>query len=81
MPDHVTTTRLQVSGIRTDDEVRRALQALYDRFAELGVGAATFEVADAGPARLYIKHRESVAPDTGEIAAALARAGDFRLVG
>ncbi len=78
---HITSTTLRVSGVRTDHEVIRALQSLYNVFAELGLGQATFEVTHAGPAALYIKHMDSVTVDVAAIDAALAQAGDFHIVG
>lgn len=83
MHQHIVSTRLQVSGVHADSEVKQALQALYDVFAELGIGQATFEVTGAGTgtADLFIKHLASVDVDVAAINAALARAGDFRVVG
>lgn len=81
MTDQFATTRLRVSGVRTDAQVKQALQALYDVFAQLGLGGATFEVTDAATAELFIKHKTSVTPDVAAIDAALAGAGDFRVVG
>ena len=77
---HITSTTLLVSGVRTDHEVIRALQSLYNVFAELGLGQATFEVTHAGPAELYIKHLDSVTVDVAAIDAALQLAGNFHVV-
>ncbi len=82
MNERIVSTRLRVSGVHTDSEVKHALQSLYDVFAELGIGQATFEVTGAGTgtADLFIKHLDTVAVDVEAINAALARAGDFRVV-
>ncbi|MEO7348616.1 MAG: hypothetical protein ABIW32_01955 [Terrimesophilobacter sp.] len=77
---HIISTTLRVSGVRTDHEVIRALQALYNVFADLSLGQATFEVTHAGPAELYIKHKDTVTVDVAAINAALAQAGDFHVV-
>lgn len=77
---HITSTKLRVSGVRTEQEVIKALQSLYNVFAELHLGQATFEVTHAGPAELFIKHLDTVTVDVPAINAALARAGDFRVV-
>lgn len=76
MADPIVETRLRVTGIRTDTEVKRGLQALYDVFTPLGLGGATFEVTDAGT-WVIIKHQRSVTPDVAAIDAALAAAGPF----
>lgn len=82
MNDPIVSTKLQVAGVQTDDDVRQALQALYDVFTELGIGQGTFEVErDGGAAKLWVKHRESVDVNVDAINGALARAGDFRVVG
>ena len=80
MTDDIAETRLRVAGVRTEGEVVEALQALYDVFAQLGLGGATFETEDAGPATLIVKHKQSVTPDVAAIGAALASAGGFRVV-
>lgn len=77
---HITSTTLRVSGVRTDHEVIRALQSLYNVFAELGLGQATFEVTHAGPAELFIKHKDDVTVDVAAIDEALSQAGDFHVV-
>lgn len=78
--DPIASTTLTVQGVRSEDDVRTALQSLYDVFAELGLGQATFEVSDTDVARLIVKHKESVTPDRVAIARALADAGSFRLL-
>lgn len=80
--DRIVSTRLRVSGVHTDAEVKHALQSLYDVFADLGIGQATFEVSGAGSgtAELWVKHLGSVTVDADAINAALVSAGDFRVV-
>lgn len=78
--DHVASTTFRVKGVRSEDDVREALQGLYDVFAGLGLGQATFEVSDTDVARLIVKHKESVTPDRAAIEAALTEAGSFQLV-
>lgn len=81
MPE-ISSTRFRVAGVETTDEVKRALQALYDVFAEQGMGQATFEVTPgAEAADLFVKHRADVIPDREVIRRALAGAGDFTLLG
>jgi hypothetical protein len=82
MNERIVSTRLRVSGVHTDTEVKAALQALYDVFAELGIGQATFEVTGAGTgaADLYVKHLDTVTVDVDAINAALKRAGDYQVV-
>lgn len=81
MPDRIVSTKLRVEGVQTDDDVRQALQSLYDVFTELGIGQGTFEVErDGGVAKLWVKHRESVNVDVEAVNDALARAGNFRVV-
>lgn len=79
--DNIASTHIRVSGIRDDRDVKKALQALYDVFAAQGLGQATFEVGDGDVADLFVKHKESVTPDLAALDAALARAGDFHIVG
>ena len=79
--DPIVSTTLEVSGVRSDDDVRAALQALFDVFAELDLGQATFEVTESDPTRLIVKHKESVTVDRDAVATALAAAGGFRLLG
>ncbi|HWL59342.1 MAG TPA: hypothetical protein VNQ48_00465 [Microbacteriaceae bacterium] len=78
--DPIVSTTLTVRGVKTEDQVREALQALFDIFAELDLGQATFEVTDADATRLIVKHKQSVTPDRDAIAQVLAATGDFRLV-
>lgn len=81
MTERIVSTKLRVQGVQTDDEVKQALQALYDVFTELGIGQGTFEVErNSEAARLWVKHLASVDVDVEAINAALARAGDFRVV-
>lgn len=81
MNDQIVSTRLLVSGVRTTTEVNRALQALYNVFADLGLGQAAFEVTNEATAELWIKHLDSVTVDVDALNVALARVGDFRIVG
>lgn len=78
--DPIVSTTLRVAGVRSEDDVRAALQRLYDVFAQVGLGQATFEVSDSAEATLIVKHKASVRPDRDAIAAALADAGDFHLI-
>lgn len=54
-----------------------ALQALFDIFADHGLGQATFEIVPGQPTRLWIKHKAPVGSDRSRIAEALARAGNL----
>ena len=81
MGERIVSTRLHVSGVRTDQEVKLALQGLYDVFADLGIGQATFEVTESNTADLFLKHLETVTVDVDALNAALALVGDFRIVG
>ena len=76
----IVSCRFEVSGVRTDRDVKRALQSLYDIFAEHGIGQATFELSGDAHAQLFVKHADTVHPDPEVIGRALARAGDFRVV-
>lgn len=80
MGEHFASTKLRVSGVRTDDEVKVALQALYDVFTDLKLGQAAFEVTDSGTADLFIKHLDTVTVDADAVEAALKGAGDFHVV-
>lgn len=80
MTEAIASTHLRVAGVHDDDDVRRALQRLYDVFAEEGLGQATFELVAGEPASLWIKHKESVTPDVDALNQALAAAGDYRIV-
>lgn len=79
MPE-IVSCRFEVSGVRNDKDVKKALQALYDIFADHGIGQATFEITGDQHAQLVIKHADTVHPDPAIIDRALARAGDFRVV-
>lgn len=74
------STKLRVEGVRTDRDVTQALQSLFDVFAELGLGQATFETSETGVADLFIKHVDTVTVDVAAINDALMRAGEFRVV-
>lgn len=76
----IIASRLTVSGVRSDSDVKDALQPLFDIFARAGLGQATFEIRADGTADLFVKHRESVTVDRDEIEKALARAGNFHVV-
>lgn len=78
--DPIVSSRVTVSGVQSDRQVKDALQDLYDVFVAAGLGQATFEVRDDGTADLFVKHLASVSVDRGIIEEALARAGDFRVV-
>nr|NLD40570.1 hypothetical protein [Actinomycetales bacterium] len=78
--DTIIASRITVSGINNDRDVKEALQDLYDVFADAGLGQATFEVRGDGTADLFVKHLESVVVDRAIIEGALARGGDFRVV-
>ncbi|EFV91039.1 hypothetical protein [Dietzia cinnamea] len=79
MPE-IVSCRFEVSGVRTDKDVKKALQTLYDIFADHGLGQATFEITAGQHAQLVVKHVDTVRPDPEIIDRALARAGDFRVV-
>ena len=79
MPE-IVSCRFEVSGVRTDRDVKKALQSLYDIFAEHGIGQATFELTGNEHAQLFVKHADTVHPDPEIIGRALARAGDYRVV-
>lgn len=76
----IESTCLLVGGVETDEDTRKALQALYDIFAANGLGQATFEIVPGQPTRLWVKHKEGAEPDRAMIDDALAGAGDYRLV-
>lgn len=76
----IVSTRFLVEGVHDDADTKKALQALFDIFAENGLGQATFEIVEGEPTRLWIKHTKDVAPDRELIAETLAGAGDYRLV-
>lgn len=79
MADRIVSTQLEVSGVHTDGDVKRALQALYDVFTDLGLGQATFEVRDGHLTQLWVKHLDSVSVDVDALNAALTKAGDFQI--
>lgn len=79
MPE-IVSCRFEVSGVKSDKDVKRALQSLYDIFAEHGIGQATFELTGDEHAQLFVKHADTVHPDPAIIEQALARAGDYRVV-
>ena len=79
MPE-IVSCRFEVSGVKTDRDVKKALQSLYDIFADNGIGQATFEITGDEHAQLLVKHADTVHPDPEIIGRALARAGDFRVV-
>lgn len=74
----IVSTRFLVEGITDDRDVKRAMQPLFDIFAEHGLGQATFEIVPGEPTRLWIKHTDDVTPTRALIDEALARAGDYR---
>lgn len=79
MPE-IVSCRFEVSGVKTDRDVKKALQSLYDIFADHGIGQATFEITGDQHAQLVVKHADTVHPDPAIIDQALARAGDFRVI-
>ncbi|WP_313550187.1 hypothetical protein [Corynebacterium sp.] len=80
MPSEIVSCRFKVEGVRTDRDVKKALQSLYDIFADHGLGQAAFDITGDEHAELIVKHLVSVNPDPAIIDAALARAGDFRVI-
>ncbi|CAM3887205.1 hypothetical protein [Janibacter anophelis] len=76
----IVTTRFLVEGVHADDDTKAALQALYDIFAQHGLGQATFEIIPGEHTRLWVKHRDDVQPTPELIDEALARAGEYRVV-
>ncbi len=78
----LASSMVRVSGVHSDSDVKAALQALFDVFADEGIGQATFETEGDPdrPARLFLKHRREVNPDMNVLDRALANAGDFRIV-
>lgn len=76
----IKETTFEVDSVSTERDVKKALQSLYDDFAEHGLGQATFEIVDEnGPARLIIKHKADVVVDPEVIDHALQRAGGYGL--
>lgn len=75
----IASTRIRVTGIHTDDEVKIAKQAVYDISAAQGIGQATFEVYGSDRTDLVLKHLARQDPDLAVVDAALASAGDFHV--
>ena len=76
----IVSSYFQVSGVKDDNDVRKALQALYDIFAENGLGQTTFEITDSDHAQLVVKHKENVEPSVDVMNKALAKAGEYRII-
>lgn len=76
----IVSSYFQVSGIRNDNDVRKALQSMYDIFATNGLGQATFEITEPGQAQLIVKHRADIEPSVEAMNAALREAGDYRIM-
>lgn len=77
----IVSTCFLVEGVTDDRDAKKAMQSLYDIFAEHGLGQATFEIVPGQPTRLWIKHKDSVEPSRELIDQALAGAGSYRTVG
>lgn len=75
----IVSTCFLVQGVDDDLDTKRALQPLFDIFAQHGLGQATFEIVPGEPTRLWIKHKDTVTPSRQLISDALGRAGDYRL--
>ncbi len=76
----IVSSYFQVSGVKDDNDVRKALQSLYDIFASHGLGQATFEITDAEHAQLVVKHKADVEPSVDVMNEAMAKDGDYRIV-
>ncbi|AST22001.1 hypothetical protein CEY17_15465 [Corynebacterium glutamicum ATCC 14067] len=76
----IVSCRFTVSGVRSDRDVKKALQSLYDIFADHGLGQAAFEITGDEHAELIVKHLVSVKPDPAIIDQALARACKYRVI-
>ena len=76
----IVSTRFLVEGVTDDRDTKKAMQALFDIFAQHGLGQATFEIVAGEPTRLWIKHKDSVVPSRELIDEALASAGDYRTI-
>jgi hypothetical protein len=76
----IVSTCFLVEGVTDDRDTKRAMQPLFDIFAQHGLGQATFEIVPGEPTRLWIKHKDSVQPTRELIDEALARAGNYRVV-
>lgn len=76
----IVSTCFLVDGVVDDRDTKRALQSLFDDFAEHGLGQATFEIVPGEPTRLWVKHKDTVEPSREVIDEALQRAGAYRLL-
>lgn len=76
MADHIVETTVPVTGVETEKDVVKCLQSLYDEFARLGLGQATFEITEQHTV-LYIKHKDSIEPDLEAVDHALRAAGNY----
>lgn len=76
----IVSTHYKVTGVHDDDDVRKALQSLYDIFAEHGLGQATFEIRSQDDVKLIIKHKDDVIPNVAEMNKTLASAGNYEIV-
>src|SRR5699024_9243753 len=76
----LTSSCFLAEGVTTDRYTKKALQSLYCVFAANGLGQATFEVVPDEPTRLWLKHKDGIAPRRETIDAALARPGKYRVI-
>ncbi len=76
----IVSTRFLVDGVNNDRDTKKALQLLYDVFADNDLGQATFEIVPGEATRLWIKHTEGTEPSRELIDQTLAKAGDYRVV-
>ncbi len=76
----IVATCFLVDGVEGDQDVKKAMQPLFDIFAAHGLGQATFEIVPGEPTRLWVKHKDDAEPSRELIDAALARAGDYRVI-
>ncbi|QNE89824.1 hypothetical protein H0194_01870 [Corynebacterium incognita] len=76
----LVSTKYHVRGVKDDNDVRKALQALFDIFASEGIGQATFEITEPDVADLFVKHKDDVIPSVEKMNAALATAGPYEIV-
>ncbi|QDO87863.1 hypothetical protein FNH13_05445 [Ornithinimicrobium ciconiae] len=76
----IVSTCFLVEGVTDDRDTKKAMQPLFDIFAQQGLGQATFEIVPGEPTRLWIKHKDSVQPNRDLIDQALAEAGDYRTI-
>lgn len=79
MDGPIVESRFLVHGVRSETDVRRATQALFDIFADQHIGQASFEISGDGPAVLILKHAANTAIDREAIAKVLLTAGAYRL--